>query len=786
MPRTIRPKVSELRFPLGGLERGGAYPKQPPFTTPNAQNVWPIDAYEERARGGSRPGIDRAFDTQLGSGNPIRLLDYVTVIAQDGFHINYDDFTGPSLGDRWSAATWIDASLPDITNDLASLSANNTRGAVLDALASIDNTKSYEIGIFIVPSSGSHHGEYQIFGGMNDSTPNAETDGFVVEIDMTTATGTWTGTLKSYDGGVLQTDVTLTAGVADLGYAPSGWLKVLYDASTPNVKVYWRGTLIKDQNISLGGSAGDRVGFGMDCTEAGGTCLVDTFQVQYYDSTLRETRRDIAIAASNGVLSYETYAGTFTASASALRIQTDRRIDSAQRQQVLYIADHGLPVKGTSVAIAGTTVTLAAITTSTVDAQDCIVEISSGTGTVTNGLYTISSVGAGSLTLNSSAGTGNATVRIERAPKTYTPSTDTLALLTASAGQFPVGAQHICFYRDRLCLGIDHVLYMSRQGDPTDWDNGVDPDDPQKSIYSTDADAGQIGDVITGLMPFSDDYLVIGCKNSIWVMQGDLAYGGQVNNITYDTGVVMRGAWCRGPRGGIYFLGTDGINYIPPGPNVVHENLSGDRLPQELQHINTLIYQVAMIYDHERHGVHIYLTPDNPTQKLHWWYDTKHNGFWPMEIPTDSDPTNVMQYRGISPAIRGPLIGCRDGYVKHYRESEETDSEGTEIDNYVDIGPFALGDLYQAGMLDQLICALAEESGNVTWSVRVGDSAEEVSDSTSNFDTGTFVAGANYPVIPRAYGKFAIVRLEAAAANRAWALDRLSAIYSKRGQHRLT
>ncbi len=46
-----------IRFPLAGLNRRLAFQEQPPWSTPAALNVWPIDPSTGRERGGARPPV---------------------------------------------------------------------------------------------------------------------------------------------------------------------------------------------------------------------------------------------------------------------------------------------------------------------------------------------------------------------------------------------------------------------------------------------------------------------------------------------------------------------------------------------------------------------------------------------------------------------------------------------------------------------------------------------------------------------------------------------------------
>lgn len=61
----------EIQFPFQGLHQGLASEKQPPMTTPHAKNVRPFDVDEERGRGGQRPGLIKAYDTQVGGEHPV-------------------------------------------------------------------------------------------------------------------------------------------------------------------------------------------------------------------------------------------------------------------------------------------------------------------------------------------------------------------------------------------------------------------------------------------------------------------------------------------------------------------------------------------------------------------------------------------------------------------------------------------------------------------------------------------------------------------------------------------
>lgn len=88
-------RAIDLVYPLAGLHRGAALQRQPPYTTPDAQNMRPRDVFDQRERGGSRPGVTREFGTQF--------IRHSTLIANhhDTRTINVEDpiFADYMVGD---------------------------------------------------------------------------------------------------------------------------------------------------------------------------------------------------------------------------------------------------------------------------------------------------------------------------------------------------------------------------------------------------------------------------------------------------------------------------------------------------------------------------------------------------------------------------------------------------------------------------------------------------------------------------------------------------------------
>ncbi len=73
----------ELPLPIKGYDVGEPVKKQSPSTSPSMKNIRPFDAEEERKRLGQRPGLKKAFTTQVGGDHPIiRIVQIATIYIE--------------------------------------------------------------------------------------------------------------------------------------------------------------------------------------------------------------------------------------------------------------------------------------------------------------------------------------------------------------------------------------------------------------------------------------------------------------------------------------------------------------------------------------------------------------------------------------------------------------------------------------------------------------------------------------------------------------------------------
>lgn len=794
MARRNSKTIIELPFPQAGLDRSGSYRSSPPFTSPDLSNVRSFDPIERRNRGGSRPGLGKAFFEELGSGARVDLLNQVTTQATDSSGYQYywsDLFNRDTLGSQWSTASWV-GTAPPVSDELdGSYTYSQYVGAVSAAL-NYSTSSDYSIDLYILPYDGEHHGTYYIYARMDDTTPVGTTDGIVGALTLSGATGAYSGSLTSYASGTPTANAFSTGNTTT---AKPGVFRIT--VSTNTVTCYWSGIQLWTGSVSA--HSGKRVGFGLAAVSQypDGMCLVDKFAVMGSpasgSSDKPSSKRTYLVAASGGSLYSEQTVGALSATSGDVDIASGHRISSDERGQSLYIADYDIPrLTGTDGTIAGDGVTLDAASVSdwtahSIDADNDVVVITAGTGSVTNGTYKISSIAAGDLTLASTTGgAGTCTYRIGRAPKVFDPANDSLAIWTATTGEVPTGCRIVARWRDRVILAGDpnlpNVWHMSRLGDPLDFDTSQT--DVLAAVDSTTADCGKVGDAITAVVPFSDGYVVFGCTNSIWILNGDPAAGGTQSALSYSCNILDQWSWCRGPHGELYFLGTDGLYVIAPGGASYPQPLSREILPQELTNLDPALYDISLAWDADDHGVRIMVCPYVNQATKHFFYDVDGKSFWKDSYSRTDEPIILHAYKTDRLGDPNLLWGCRDGYIRHADEKYESD-DGTAITSYVQYSPVRLsGNDYDHAIVQEIDASLAADSDDVSWELYVGDTNEAAVDASSAFASGTWAGdGLQYKNRPNARAGSAVLKLSN-GGNRPWSIERVVALVQITGRQR--
>lgn len=315
----------------------------------------------------------------------------------------------------------------------------------------------------------------------------------------------------------------------------------------------------------------------------------------------------------------------------------------------------------------------------------------------------------------------------------------------------------ICNWRSRICLSgllLDpQTIFMSAVGDPTNFDYSPQFTSTNQAVaLDPTGPAGYVGDVVTALIPYTNDVLVIGGDHTIYVMNGDPMNGGTVTLVSNAIGMAWGQAWCMDPYGNIYFVSNrTGVYTMVPGQAPVRIS---QQIEQLLQNIDTGLNTISCIWDDRFQGLHIFITPTasvsqyavtdphvSPIPVTHFFYEQRVGAWWQDQFANPNhNPLTCVTFDGNTPDDRVPLIGSWDGYVRAIDPFATTD-DGYPIESTVILGPILTQDNDDV-MLYEIQGVLGEESQGVSYSIYAGSTAEKAL-SLAPKATGVFGAGRN-------------------------------------------
>jgi|GEM_PF-3198197 len=361
---------------------------------------------------------------------------------------------------------------------------------------------------------------------------------------------------------------------------------------------------------------------------------------------------------------------------------------------------------------------------------------------------------------------------------TWTPTAGALPVGTADTA---IGCRIMALYRGRVVMsGLleePHNWFMSKSGDPFDWDYSPAATSPVQAVAGNSSTVGELGDVVTGLFPFNDDIMVMGGVNSIWLMQGDPAAGGAIDNISRQIGIVGPDAGTWDSSGNFFFLGQNGLYRLAQGSNEPIL-ISKGKLDKSLSEINTKTHRVWLAYDALWQGLHIFVIPQSEpgTAPLQYFWDERNNSFWPDQYPTAHGPTCVHMFTADDPDQRGLLMGGFDGYIRQFQDTAK-DDDGTLITSKVTFPIINPGRVFASSRIEDIWMQTDASSDPVTMSIYAGDTVEQA---RANQAAGTvrvrrsLVGGRNTPLRQRIAQNTLLVQLTQsgnAAAAASWAFE---------------
>lgn len=274
-------------------------------------------------------------------------------------------------------------------------------------------------------------------------------------------------------------------------------------------------------------------------------------------------------------------------------------------------------------------------------------------------------------------------------------------------GVMPSHANIGCLYRGCIALSGNedepNQWYMCRQGNPYDWLYAQL--DAQSPVRGGNAEAGKCPGIVTALIPYSDDYLVMGADHQVWMMRGHPAAGGVIDNLISSDGIFGPYAWTFDGSGNLYYGGTSGIYRVPISDRFgigKPVNISNVRLPGMFDDISRTNHRLILQYDPVREGMNIFVTRITNGKGSHWWYDVRTKaldpleigGFFPESYLIDMGPYCTCFYDAELATRQRVILGCRDGYLRCFEDDRAHDKTGQDVDqaitSYVLLSPMNL------------------------------------------------------------------------------------------------
>lgn len=371
----------------------------------------------------------------------------------------------------------------------------------------------------------------------------------------------------------------------------------------------------------------------------------------------------------------------------------------------------------------------------------------------------------------------------------YTPATNILSLWTPTAGAFPEDASGnyptlICTWRGRIVQsGIEddpHNWFMTASDGPTDWNYGDPASPPTMAVAGNNAPQGLIGDVVTALLPYTDDMLFFGGDQQIWLMRGDPMAGGQLDCITRAVGMAYGDSWTMDPYGVVYFVSNEPAVYrMEPRAGGLPQRIS-QGIDPELADINTGEYALHCQWSRREQELKVFITKtDEPEETTHWAWEQRTGAWFPDEFANKNhNPLVSCTFDGNEASDRVLLIGCWDGFVRAF-DHDALNDDGYDIESEVWIGPLVTKDLDEL-MLKELQAVLGTGSGQVTFAIHLGATAEAARSSTSVY-SGTWTAGRNPAEFLRRSNHAIFVKI---TSTKRWALEQIRACVKGHGKVR--
>lgn len=365
---------------------------------------------------------------------------------------------------------------------------------------------------------------------------------------------------------------------------------------------------------------------------------------------------------------------------------------------------------------------------------------------------------------------------------------------SSTFGEMPNYATLVALYNSRLVLAgnknYPHQWWMSRAYNPYNF--LYDPTDPLTAISGGDGDVGEVGDIITALIPLGNDFFVFGCASEINIIDGDPSYGGTVENLSFTEGIYGAHSWCLDNQNNLYFFNGHSLSMSIGGRNKPVD-LSSLHLPNWANDWGLIQDEdrIVLTYDFIRAGIVIFKTNLVTGANKNYFYSLKTKGFYPEIHPRECGIFSSFYYNSNDSNTRALLLGCNDGYIRSFYESSLNDNIGdsdSTIKSWATLPIQPLNkDPDKKGKLTELVFELGGgESGgtfvdtdSLSYEIHVGNSAETVLEdikdgATAYISNDLTGPGRTNKIRPRARGHYLGIKVYNFNTDETWTLNKIT------------
>jgi len=344
-------------------------------------------------------------------------------------------------------------------------------------------------------------------------------------------------------------------------------------------------------------------------------------------------------------------------------------------------------------------------------------------------------------------------------------------------------------YRGRMVHALPdqsdpHVVFFSMQNNPNNYDYGAIHSPVIAVATNVNFRAGQIGQPVTALIPFSNDLLLVGLDHAVYMFTGDPADGGTLSPVSDTVGILTPDSWCFGPSNDVYFVGTDGFYHLQAFGTV--EKLSNGVFDSNFLGLPSTGYSINCAYDRALHGVWVTIvkTDAYASTTRNCFYDIGAQAFWPVTIPTAAqNPRRVLLFDGgdATNQDRVILFGGNDGFIRKLDHDNLAD-DGAAIPATLWLGP-----LQPMGALDEAILnGLQLEMGeganfNAAVTLHVGASPRAAFVASAAKTTAVTTAGRQVRLGWRQSANAHLLKFANSTINKTMILERVSGIFERGG-----